>query len=70
MVSTGLAALGYQYINLGEDFVSFFVHFFGFSTSCFLFFDINMFLFPYVLDDCWAELDRDSKVNLNGLFSV
>ncbi|KGN51578.1 alpha-galactosidase-like precursor [Cucumis sativus] len=31
MVSTGLAALGYQYINL---------------------------------DDCWAELDRDSKGNL------
>ncbi|KAF5939451.1 hypothetical protein HYC85_023710 [Camellia sinensis] len=36
MVSTGLAALGYEYINLGKFF----------------------------WDDCWAELNRDSKGNL------
>lgn len=70
MVSSGLAALGYEYINLGDDFIYFFRTFLWFFDFMLSVFDINMFLFLYELDDCWAELDRDSKVNLNVLFPV
>lgn len=52
MVSTGLAALGYEYINLGMILIS--------VSLLLLFFEmISSLVF---LDDCWAELDRDSQV--------
>lgn len=56
MVSTGLAALGYEYINLGSDFSS--------SSDPFFFIlskkddSVN----SSWADDCWAELNRDPQV--------
>lgn len=66
MVDTGLAKLGYEYINLGNRFA--FLAFFGFPL-------FQLFMFRneacnihsgYVCsetaDDCWAAYNRDSQV--------
>ena len=58
MVSTGLSALGYKYINLGINF--YFGHRKKYSLTVNFFSNMN---FNFWVDDCWAELNRDSKVH-------
>ena len=63
MVSSGLSARGYKYINIGK------INKTIFSVSYSLFFLISLFpyycllfFFSVFIDDCWGELKRDSQV--------
>ena len=59
LVSTGLAKLGYRYVNIGMSF----------TTSLTISFSLDLervnlmnCLWHGHVDDCWAEHDRDSTV--------
>ena len=60
LVSTGLAALGYKYVNIGQH-----PH-----IICLVNLVLNELFSCYILmktkkaDDCWAERNRDSSGNL------
>ena len=59
LVSTGLAKLGYRYVNIGMSFTT------SLTISFSLYLErVNLMncLWHGHVDDCWAEHDRDSTV--------
>ena len=64
MVSSGLAALGYHYVNLGNIFSSALtsLSYIPFSVFLFFLFVILILINLSVSDDCWGEPNRDSEV--------
>ena len=59
LVSTGLAKLGYRYVNIGMSFTTSLTISFSLDLE-----RVNMMncLWHGHLDDCWDEHDRDSMV--------
>lgn len=61
MVSTGLSAIGYKYINIGKNNIeTVLVLLLCFFTS--LFSNYCVLFLSVFIDDCWGELKRDSQV--------
>lgn len=71
LVSTGLAKLGYNYVNIGKPLCSNVTFIkkkiiLKYSNPSLIFFKLQKHmtwkLINWLSDDCWAELQRDSKV--------
>lgn len=71
LVSTGLAKLGYRYVNIGtfqssNKFSWFFTQAYNINVVALIY--LTQETWWLLLDDCWAEISRDDKVHISQHF--